>query len=139
MQARYELFDHTADIGIRVFAPTMAELIRPAGEGLYAVIGQLVGGGEAEPARWEFKGPEPAILLRDYLGELLVLCEREHRIVEAPAVTAFTARELSVTARTLSLDEEKSVYRREVKAVTYHELAVVRIPGGFQATIIVDI
>ena len=64
MEPSYELFDHTADMGIRVRAATLPELLAPAGEGLYAVIGNLVAGEEAEPAAFDIAGKESAELLR---------------------------------------------------------------------------
>lgn len=139
MQASYELFDHTADMGIRATAPTLAGLVQPAGEGLYAVIGELVAGGDARSGEWEFRGDDPATLLRDYLGELLVWFERQRRMVVGAREVEFTAERLAVRASTVTVDEARSAYHREVKAVTYHELKIVAVPGGFQATVIVDI
>jgi SHS2 domain-containing protein len=139
MTAAFELFEHTADLGIRVRAATAAELVAPATAGLYATMGVLV----AQPANtrreFEFRGGEPAVLLRDYLAELLYLVE-EHRCI----VTRVTGVELSpdrlyVTAETAPLDSQRSVLAREVKAVTYHDLALRPIPGGVEVEFIVDI
>jgi hypothetical protein len=38
-----------------------------------------------------------------------------------------------------TIDAGRSVPGHEVKAVTYHELAIRPIPGGFEATYILDI
>ena len=51
MTPGYELFDHTADIGVRVWAPSLAKLIPPASEGLYAVLGELTTFGTSAAAR----------------------------------------------------------------------------------------
>jgi SHS2 domain-containing protein len=139
VDAEFELFDHTADIGIRVRAPTLENLVHAAGQGLYAVIGELVPNGDPQPRNWDLSGEEPAILLRDYLTELLMLFERDRRMMASPQVGEFTLDRLAVHGPALLVDEARSVYQREVKAVTYHELKVVRIPAGFQATIIVDV
>ena len=126
-------------MGIRVWAATLPELLIPAGEGLYAVIGNLVAGGESEPVTFDLTGGEPALLLRDYLGELLILFERGARRVTALDTTAFHEHRLSVTARTAHVDEKRSLLVREVKAITYHMLGIRSIPGGYEATVIVDI
>jgi SHS2 domain-containing protein len=139
MEPTFELFDHTADIGIRASAPTMAELVRPASDGLYAVIGDFVTRGTPQPIQWRLDGDDAAELLRDYLAELLVLFEQEHRIVREPVVETFSNERLIVSAQAIPVDEDKSDFRSEVKAITYHELEIAEIPGGFQATIIVDI
>ena len=139
VEPSYEFFDHTADIGIRVRGATLPELIVPAGEGLYAVIGQVVAHGDAEPVPFDLTGDEPAVLLRDYMGELLILFERDARVVTAADVSAFSDARLAVVAHVQSVDDQRSVFHREVKAITYHELNIKAIPGGYEATIIVDI
>ncbi len=139
MDAAYELFDHTADIGIRAMAPTLAGLIAPAAEGLYAVIGELTARGEPEPRTWELTAGDPALLLRDYLAELLNLFERDRRLATEPEVKVFTDTRLVVEAQARPVDEEHSEYHHEVKAITYHGLEIAEISGGFEATIIVDI
>ena len=53
VDAGFELFDHTADVGIRVWAATMPELVRPAGAGLYTAIGELAPGDAADSGSWE--------------------------------------------------------------------------------------
>jgi len=139
MEPSYEFFDHTADIGIRVRAATLPELIAPAGEALYAVIGEIVGCGDGEPVTFDLTGEEPAELLRDYLAELLILFERDARMAGAIEVSTFTDSHLTVTVQTRPIDRGSSVFHHEVKAVTYHELDIKTIYGGYEAIIIVDI
>ncbi len=136
----YELFDHTADLGVRVVAPTLAELVPPATDGFYATIGLIHVGRDPNAARsLEFTGDEPALLLRDYLAELLNLFETEHRRLIGVRVHEFTNQRLAVTGQAQPIDTERSSLRREVKAVTYHELAIRSQPDGYEATFIVDI
>ena len=132
MKPSYELFDHTADMGIRVRAATLPELLAPAGDGLYTVIGELVPGGESEPITFDLTGDEPATLLRDYLAELLILFESDGRIAASVEESTFDEHRLTV-------DRKRSILCREVKAITYHELDIRTIPGGHEATFIVDI
>jgi SHS2 domain-containing protein len=139
MDPRFELFDHTADLGIRVVADTPAGLIAPATEALYAVIGELAASGPAETMKLELHGEDTAILLRDYLAELLRLFETAQRMITGPRVEAFGPGLLRVTGLALRVDPERCIYYREVKAVTYHELALREIEGGCEAVVIVDI
>ncbi len=139
VEPSFEIFDHTADAGIRVRAATLPGLIEPATRGLYAVIGELAETGEEESARFEQTGSDATELLRDYLAGILLLFERDHRKASTLETPVFDDGRLAVVYRTRSVDSEKSVYYREVKAVTYHELAIRPIPGGYEATVIVDI
>jgi SHS2 domain-containing protein len=140
--AHYELYDHTADVGIRVFAPTLPALLKPASDGLYSVIGELVARDDAVVLNLDFTAaerPGADLLLRDYLAELLLVFERDQRIVTQVDVRRFDERKLALTATAALLDEGRTIFHREVKAVTYHELEVRRTPDGYEATFILDI
>lgn len=139
MQPGFELFDHTADIGIRVFAPALEGLIAPATDGLYAVIGEIAECGPEETVLLDFAGEDTATLLRDYLAELLRLFESSQRVIVEPQVTGFSTTRLRITARALRIDADQCIFHREVKAITYHELEIREVAGGFEATVIVDI
>jgi len=124
---------------VRARAATLAGLIRPCTAGLYAVIGQLFPTGEAQP--WEFQaiGDDAALLLRDYLGEVLALFAADGYVVEQVEVPEFSAQRLTVVGARRPIDRERSIVQREAKAVTYHELSVREVPGGYEAVFIVDI
>jgi SHS2 domain-containing protein len=139
MTPRFELFDHTADLGIRIFAPTLEELIRPATEALYAVIGELAASGPSEVLKLDFTEEDEPSLLRAYLAELLRLFETSNWMVTEPAVTEFAANHLRITGQTMHIDPGASIFYREVKAITYHELAIEKSDDGYVATVIVDI
>jgi SHS2 domain-containing protein len=142
MQSGFETFDHTADMGIRVFAPTMTGLIEPATQGMYSLIGELALLESTGVDRLEFQpceDSEPAFLLRDYLDRLLYEFECRHRVAESASVQEFSTLRLSVDVAWRLVDPQHSIYYREVKAITYHDLAIREIPGGYEATVIVDI
>lgn len=141
MNARFELFDHTADLGVRVVAPTLAELVRLATAGFYATIGEVVAAGMPTPVTFDLssRGDDPAVLLRDYLAELLHRFERDALAINEITVDEFTPRRFVVRGAARALDTERSILLREVKAITYHELTLRPVEGGYEATYIVDI
>ncbi len=139
MEPFFELFDHTADMGVRVRAASLAGLLKPAADGLYAAIGTLIPTGEPTRATFDLTGDEPSALLRDYLAELLILFERDARFATAIEAAVFEDTRLTATAVMSPVDRDRSALNREVKAITYHELAVRSIRGGYEATVIVDI
>jgi len=139
VKAEFETFDHTADMGIRVRAASLPELVEPATRALYAAIGRIKPSGDASPETIEIEGKDAAIILRDYLAELLVLFERDGRMVTSVGVPRFDHRRLRAEVATATVDPKRSEYHREVKAITYHELSIRAIAGGLEATFIVDI
>ena len=56
-----------------------------------------------------------------------------------PQVQCFDTAQLNVIGQAMRLDNDATVYSREVKAVTYHELAIRQTPEGYEATVILDI
>jgi SHS2 domain-containing protein len=137
----FELFDHTADLGIRIFAPTREGLIQPALAGLYAAIGELK---SKSPLPEVFHltnvgGGDPAMLLRDFLQHALYCFEPDQLLMVNVVCAEFLDARLSVSVHFAPIDAERSVYSREVKAITYHELSLNQIKGGYEARIIVDI
>jgi SHS2 domain-containing protein len=139
MSRAFEFFDHTADVGVRVRADTLAGLLCAGGEALYAVIGRLETAGDVHERPFQFSGDDLAVLLRDYLAELLVLFERQRRIASDVTDAVFDGHALRVTTRLAAVDRRRSTYQREVKAVTYHELELHRTADGYEASFIVDI
>ncbi|MFH1747939.1 MAG: archease [Planctomycetota bacterium] len=135
----YELFDHTADVGVCVRAATLAGLLEPATRGLYTVIGELIAGDRVETVHIELASDDAALLLRDYLAEVLSLFDTRRLMVTALDVEEFSETRLAVVAGTAAVDVARSALEREVKAVTYHELNVRPVAGGYEATYIVDI
>lgn len=139
MTAQIELFDHTADLGVRVRAATFEELIAGAAAGLYATIGVLAPGADAGVRVFEYDTSEMAVRVRDFLADLLHVFECEGLYARTIAVQQSGPARLVVEAVLAAVDASASQFDREVKAVTYHELALARSAGGFEFTCIVDI
>jgi SHS2 domain-containing protein len=135
----FEFFDHTADVGVRLSAPSLPELLRVAGEGLYAAIGELVAEGRERPERFELAGSDLAGLLREYLSEILLLFEQEQRMITRLDVEVFEPGRLIAQGESRPVSRSKSALEREVKAVTYHGLGLHPVAGGYEGTFIVDV
>lgn len=141
----FELFDHTADLGVRAHAASRSGLVDPATAGLYACVGQLVPGGDAQPVEFVLEPAAPsdpgacAALLRDFLAEVLHVLETRRRMLVNLRVVEFSPLRLHVRAQSVALDAARSDAQREVKAVTYHALSIVDTRDGCEATFIVDI
>ncbi|MBN2024223.1 MAG: archease [Pirellulales bacterium] len=135
----YEIFEHTADLGIRVRAGTWAELLAEAGRGFLAV---LVSNPEAvEPAESvaiEVKGAHREDLLVDWLDELLYTFATQRLLLTRFDVRP-SASGISATAHGEPFDPARHVLDREVKAITYHGLVVREEPNGWLAEVILDL
>jgi SHS2 domain-containing protein len=135
----YEVFEHTADLGLRVIAADLETLFADAARGLMSIVVANVD--DVRPARerrFEVAGVQIDFLLFDWLSELLYVFETE-RLLLADFTVRLTSAGLTATARGEPLDPARHVLAHEVKAVTYHGLNVEQTDAGWQAEVIVDI
>jgi SHS2 domain-containing protein len=135
----YETFDHTADLGLRIAAPDVDGLFVEAGRGLFSIIVENLG--DVRPQREveiRIDGTDREYLLFDWLNELLYRWETEHLLLAEFDVRVDESG-LVARARGETADSERHQLSHEVKAITYHRLAVVQTPDGWAAEVIVDI
>lgn len=135
----FELFEHTADLGLRVNASTLEELLIEAARGLLAM---LVANPEAvRPVQTKtisIAVEEPSYLLFDWLSELLYAFETD-KLLLSQFDLQINDQQLSATCRGEPMDVSRHQMEHEVKAVTYHHLRVEQTDRGWQAEVIVDI
>ena len=134
-----ELFEHTADLGIRAAAPDLPGLFAQVSRGLTMATVEDESAVEPRDASpFTIAGADRDYLLFDLLREQLRRYEMEGVLTARTEVT-FTASGLEVVYRGELVDASRHVLSHEVKAITYHGLRVVETPGGFEAEVIVDI
>jgi SHS2 domain-containing protein len=135
----FEVFDHTADLGLRIQAADANSLFAEAGRALLSVI---VSNPEAvecrDTVKFHVAGRDLEYLLVDWLDELLFLFESKH-FLGCDFETVVDDTGLSATLRGQVYDGERHLLAHEVKAVTYHGLAVEQSPDGWRAEVILDI
>lgn len=135
----YELFDHTADLGLRVVADDLDGLFREAAEGFFAVVVETLP--ESAPqCTLEFRLEAERLdhLLVDWLNELLYVFDTR-RLLLGSFEVSIEGRCLTASAAAHPLAEAGGGALREVKAVTYHGLRVERAERGWLAEVILDI
>ncbi len=135
----FELFEHTADVGIRVRAGTLESLFVDAARGLFSVIAANLDAVRPLPTM-EFKidGSRRDDLLFDWLDELLYACGTKRVLFAEFAVTVGDG-DLTGVARGEPIDPARHELDMEVKAITYHGLRVERDGDGWLAEVILDI
>ena len=135
----FELFEHTADLGLRVRAPDLTTLFRDAGNGLFSIIAEpwSPDGGSKE-FRFELEARRTDDLFFDWLNELLYTFDTSRYLLGGFELEVGRLR-LEARAFGVPFDPEKHHLLREVKAITYHGLRVEPDEGGWLAEVIVDI
>ncbi len=136
---RFEAVEHTADVGVRAYGKSRAEVFANCALGMVSLMYDPESVRGSGRARIEARAPEEKALLVAWLSEILYLVE-----VEGWAFGEFVVDEASGTeARGWGvgepLDHEKHRVSGEVKAPTYHMLELAERGGRWEAQVIFDV
>ena len=112
--AGFEVFEHTADVGLRVWGWDMCQLFSAQGE-------------------------EPEDMLVAWLEEILFAFEVERFAPSSVEIENFESGRIAGRLLGEDFDEERHLVHHLIKAVTYHNLAIERTDGGWQVRIIFDV
>jgi SHS2 domain-containing protein len=137
----FAVFDHTADVGIRVTAASVEELFAEAGRAVTSLIVENPDAIELrERVAIEIAAEDVEALFVDWLRELIFRFETEHLLLRELSITiAEDQRRLRAECRGERADWTRHLPDNELKAVTYHELRVARTASGWEAQVIFDI
>jgi len=137
MEASGHAFEeHTAEVQVRLWSPTLAGLFTEAA----AVLAELMAGG---PVREEGSAELPVALeardrdalLVDWLNELIYRTEMSGRLQTAVRIDQLT--NCSLHGSTGGVDQPAPAV--EVKAATLHGLRIAEGAKGYSATVILDV
>jgi SHS2 domain-containing protein len=135
----FEVFEHTADIGLRVRAGSLEELFAEAARGLFALIVSPLE--QVQPSverRFALPADQADYMLFDWLNALLWTFDAE-RMLFSRFEVQLGEQGLAATAHGEPMDPARHRMEHEVKAITYHGLRVEPSPDGWLAEVIVDI
>jgi SHS2 domain-containing protein len=135
----FELFDHTADLGLRIRAPDLNTLFQEAAMALFtAIVDDLTAVQDRERVTLELEADDCPYLLFDWLNELLYRFEAE-RLLFGHFQVNVQGKRLRGVAGGEPFDAGRHSLSHEVKAITYHGLRVEKLGDGWLAELIVDI
>jgi SHS2 domain-containing protein len=135
----YEIFEHTADLGLRIRTTDLEDLFTESADGLFSVIVEgEPDDREARPLEFRIDGERHDYLLFDWLNELLYIFDTKRLVLERFRVH-LDEKGLEARADGRPLRPERDRLLHEVKAITYHGLRVERVEDGWLAEVIVDI
>ena len=135
----YEIFEHTADVGLRARADSVETLFAEAARGLFSVIVDDPAGVRCrEEVPLHVDGNDTAYLLHDWLCELLYLFAGRGLLL-AEFDVRVNPDGLDAVTKGEPYDPARHRLAGEVKAVTYHGLKVEQTTEGWLAEVILDL
>ena len=138
LPGRYDYFDHAADLGLRVNAPTLPGLFVVAAKALMLWIGPVPAGSE-QRLEVLVEGTDLESLLVRWLQETLYVFQHRKAYVAGVRRLDLEIHSLRAVLRCIPWEESDSPCFQEIKAVTYHKLEVRQTAAGWSASVIVDI
>ncbi|MEW6377179.1 MAG: archease [Thermodesulfobacteriota bacterium] len=136
---RFEVLDHTADIGLIVYGEDLKALFENAGEAFFHLITDLRKVRRRTERRIEIGGKELERLMVDWLSELLYLHDVENLLFKGFKVESVGEDGLKAKVKGEPFQEGVHVIKTEVKAVTHHWIEVRKTEGSWRAQIIFDL
>jgi SHS2 domain-containing protein len=136
---RFEILDHTADIGLIVHGDNLKVLFENAGEAFFHLITDLRKVRRRIERRINIGGESLDRLMVDWLSELLYLHDVESLLFKGFKVESVGEDGLKAIVKGEPFQEGVHVIKTEVKAVTYHRIEVRQEKGRWRAQIIFDL
>lgn len=136
----YSVFDHTADIGLEVRAPSRASLYETAAAALFDVMFERSGSaGEWIELEVEVEAIDEEELLVRWLSELLFLYDTRGVVLEEFRISEISGTRLKAAIGGRAYDESAHRLKTEIKAITYHDLSIRRMGESWQARFVIDV
>jgi SHS2 domain-containing protein len=123
---RFELIEHTADVGLVAYGETLAEAFANAAYGMFSIIAGLDGVREAEFRRVEISEEDMESLLFEWLNRLLYIFDVEMLLFRRFDIIEFGEGRLLAVCRGEKYDPSRHHLKTGVKSATYHLLTVDR-------------
>ena len=135
----YEVFEHTADIGIHAYGSTLPELFISAAQGMGSLMVAPEQVRLLTVRQVEVEGHNTVSLLIAWLNELIFLFDTEYLLLRDFVVDDISETRLLARAMGEPYDAQRHDLSSAIKAVTWHEAAITYSDGSYKARIIFDI
>lgn len=139
MTKNYRFFDHTADFGLEIFGSDETTLFEEAAKALFDLITDPDALQQGVERKVEVTGEDWADLMVNWLRELLYMWNGEGQLVSRVALVSLEETRLRATVTSEDYDADRHEIRNEIKAVTYHQIAVGPYEDGWRARVVFDI
>lgn len=137
----YEVFEHTADVGLHAYGRDLPELFSHAAQGMESLMIALEQIKPTTTREVTVEAHDHLSLLIGWLDELIFLFDTQFLLVRDVEILDLTETRLQARVTGEAYDAQRHELASAIKAVTWHEAAITRdeASGSYQARIIFDI
>lgn len=138
MAKRFEIINHTADVGIAAYGAELKEAFANAAYGLFSLMTDLDQVADSVSREVDVSAENQEDLLVAWLNELIYLFEVDGVLFKTFEVVELTDRRLRAMCRGEKTDPERHSIRTGVKAATYHMVEIAK-RDGYRIQVLLDI
>jgi SHS2 domain-containing protein len=138
-EPKYIQLPHTADIWVRVRGKDLRELFANAGFAFFEQVAELAAVEEKETQMIRAQAADRELLLVAWLDELLYHFDALHLLFKDFDIIELDETHIVAKAYGEKYDPARHRLRAEVKAITYHQLAVEQVGDHWEASVIFDV
>lgn len=132
----FEEVEHTADHALKIFGRNLKELFTSAAKGMTSLmVADMSGVSEDITKAIKLEAIDAESLLVEWLSELAYWAEDEMLIFKTIRIFNITANQLDASAT----GGRVPAIEKHIKAVTYHNLKIMKTQRGLEATIVFDV
>lgn len=140
MQPLFRILEHPADLGFEVEGETAVALYAAAANALFHLMWDAFPRSGDESLVIAVQGGDQVELLVNFLEEFIYYHDARKMVFTGIVIDSLASGSLRATARWRIFDPEYDRKLRDVKAVTYHQIAIEQDAGGrYLARVFVDI
>lgn len=135
----YRPVSHTADVGFKLWGQSLADIFVQGAKALYSLMADRRRLRRRQAVEVAVSAPDQEALLVDWLNYLLYLYDAQGFLARQIDILNIGPTGLKARLWGEELDLQRHVVKTGVKAATYHQLAIRRRDGGWEARIIFDL
>ena len=135
----YEPLSHTGDLGMLVYGRDLPELFAHAAWAMFDLMSDATTIRPQHTVTLSVSAADLEDLLVRWLGELLYLYDTQRFLCCTFTFTLLEPTHLIATVAGETLDPSRHPIDTEIKAVTYHQIAVEQVGEHWQARVIFDL
>jgi protein archease len=135
----YEVLEHTADVRVRVYGGSFADLLRNSALALMSLIAATEAVRPMSEIEFEIEGETKEEILVKMLGEIIYIHEVRKMVFSDVSLELTGGRKLRGRLFGEKIDPERHELELDVKAATYHNLKIQKVNDRFMAEIVFDI
>lgn len=121
---KFELMEHTADVGLVAYGKTLVEAFANAAYGMFSIICELSNVRPKESRRIDIREDDMEGLLFAWLNGLIYYFDVEMLIFRSFDITYFDGHRLQAVCSGEKYDPSRHQLKAGVKSATYHMLEI---------------